>query len=298
MFVSGVVNLETTLPVESFPIPYAPVRYPFFGVQSTVSGVGYNVAKALTRLGDEVHFASFIGNDTVGRVVKETLKADAIPTRYLVKGLQETPQSVVLYDEKGDRAIHTDLKDVQEKEYPLELFNEAVEGCSLAVLSNVNFSRPLLQRAKALGVPVATDLHAVASLEHPYSQDFLNAADILFMSDARLPCAPELWLAEVQARFPCRVAVVSRGEKGALMAVRGEMVEIPAVTTRKVVSTVGAGDALFACFCHIYAKTRDPYEAVRKASLFASYKIGERGGAQGFLDEAGLERLCRVRERG
>ncbi len=294
MFVSGVVNLETTLPVESFPIPYAPVRYPFFGIQSTVSGVGYNVSKALTRLGDEVQFASFVGNDAVGRVVEETLKADAIPTRYLVKGLRETPQSVVLYDKKSDRAIHTDLKDVQEKEYPLELFDEAIKGCSLAVLGNVNFSKPLLQRARTLGVPVATDLHAVVSLEHPYNQDFLNAADILFMSDARLPCAPEAWLAEVQARFPCRVAVVSRGEKGALMAIRGEMVEIPAVTTREVVSTVGAGDALFACFCHVYAKTRDPYEAVRKASLFASYKIGERGGAQGFLDEAGLEHLAKV----
>ena len=295
ILVSGVVNLETTLPVESFPIPYAPVRYPFFGVQSIVSGVGYNVSKALTCLGDEVHFASFIGNDAVGRVVEEALKSDAIPTRYLVKALRETPQSVVLYDKKGDRAIHTDLKDVQEKEYPLELFDEAVEGCSLAVLGNVNFSRPLLQRAKALGVPVATDLHAVASLEHPYNQDFLNAADILFMSDARLPCAPEVWLAEVQARFPCRVAVVSRGEKGALMAVRGErVVEVPAVTTREIVSTVGAGDALFACFCHVYAKTCDPYEALCKATVFASYKIGERGGAQGFLDEAGLERLAKV----
>ena len=87
--------------------------------------------------------------------------------------------------------------------------------------------------------------------------------------------------------------MVSRGEKGALMAVRGEIVEIPAVTTREIVSTVGAGDALFACFCHVYAKTRDPYEACAKSDpVFASYKVGERGGAQGFLDEAGLEHLC------
>ena len=97
-----------------------------------------------------------------------------------------------MYDEKGDRAIHTDLKDVQEKEYPLELFDEVIKGCSHSrCWATSTFSRPLLQRAKALGVTVATDLHAVVSLEHPYNQDFLNAADILFMSDARLPCAPE-----------------------------------------------------------------------------------------------------------
>jgi len=51
ILVSGLINLETTLRVEGFPVPYAPVRFPFFGVNGTVSGVGYNVAKALTTLG-------------------------------------------------------------------------------------------------------------------------------------------------------------------------------------------------------------------------------------------------------
>jgi len=46
IFISGLINIETTVQVEGFPIEYSPVRYPFFGVRSTVSGVGYNVAKA------------------------------------------------------------------------------------------------------------------------------------------------------------------------------------------------------------------------------------------------------------
>ena len=47
ILVSGLINIETTLQVEAFPIPYFPVRYPFHGIRSTVSGVGHNVAKAL-----------------------------------------------------------------------------------------------------------------------------------------------------------------------------------------------------------------------------------------------------------
>ena len=39
ILVSGLLNLETTVRVDGFPIPYFPVHYPFFGVRSTVSGV-------------------------------------------------------------------------------------------------------------------------------------------------------------------------------------------------------------------------------------------------------------------
>ena len=52
ILVSGLINIETTLKVDSFPLEYKPVRYPFFGIQSTVSGVGYNIAKALTMVGE------------------------------------------------------------------------------------------------------------------------------------------------------------------------------------------------------------------------------------------------------
>ena len=41
--VSGLINIETTLKVRKFPIEYYPIDYPFFGVQSEVSGVAYNV---------------------------------------------------------------------------------------------------------------------------------------------------------------------------------------------------------------------------------------------------------------
>lgn len=47
IFVSGLMNIETTVKIKSFPINYFPIDYPFFGVNSSVSGVGVNVGKAL-----------------------------------------------------------------------------------------------------------------------------------------------------------------------------------------------------------------------------------------------------------
>jgi sugar/nucleoside kinase (ribokinase family) len=294
ILVSGLINVETTLRVDAFPIAYTPVRYPFFGVNSTVSGVGYNIAKALTTLGDPVHFLSLIGRDLASRLVRESLAADGLPQEFIVEGLAHTAQSVILYDPSGRRLINTDLKDIQEQTYPGAQFDQELADCSLAVLCNINFSRPFLARARQAGIPIATDVHTIADLEDAYNRDFMAAADILFMSDERLPCSPEAWVRQVLDRYDAEIVVVGLGARGALLAVRRAafLGRFPAVRTREVVNTIGAGDALFSSFVHVYHRTGDPYEAIRQALVFASYKIGTAGAADGFLDEAALSQLC------
>ena len=293
IFISGLINLETTVHVAGFPIDYTPVRYPFFGVRSTVAGVGYNVARALGALGNQVRLAALVGSDLPGAMVAAQLRADALPGEFVLPRLAATPQSAILYDPTGRRQINTDLKDIQEQAYPPALFEQAIDGCALAVLCNINFSRPLLARAKARNLPVATDVHAISALEDAYNRDFMAAADILFMSHERLPCAPEDWVRAVQERYGTPVCVVGLGSAGALLGLRadGFLGRFPAVQTRPVVSTIGAGDALFAAFVHGYVATGNPYEALRRAITFASYQIGAAGAAEGFLSAAELEAL-------
>lgn len=291
ILVSGLINIETTLRVEGFPLSYQPVRFPFYGVETTVSGVGYNVARALSTLGHQVRLISLIGDDPVGALVSPALREAGLDGRYVLAAMPATAQSVILYDGSGRRAINTDLKDIQERTYPADLFNTALAQADLAVLCNINFSRPFLRLAKEVGLPIAADVHTIDDLEDPYNQAFMTAADILFMSDEKLPCAPEEWAQRVQARYGTPVVVVGLGAAGALLAVRddGFIGRVPAVFTRPVVSTIGAGDALFSAFVHAYLQTGDPYAALRRAIIFASYKIGEKGGAAGFLDAQALE---------
>lgn len=290
VLISGLINIETTLRVEGFPYEYAPVRYPFYGVSSSVSGVGYNLARALHTLGRPLRLLSLVGDDAAGLLVQTALEQDGLPADGVLPLLDATPQSVILYDAQGRRAINTDLKDIQQQAYPQEVFTEALAGCELALLCNINFSRPFLAQARAAGLPVATDVHTISSLDDDYNRDFMAHADILFMSDERLPCAPEDWARQVLARFPCRVLVIGLGAAGALLALRdGFMERVPARELRPVVSTVGAGDALFAAFIHAYLQTGEPLAALQRAVLFASYKTGTAGGAEGFLTAAALE---------
>jgi len=294
IFVAGLINIETTLKIDAFPIPYFPVRYPFFGVNSTVSGVGYNVSKALTVLGDEVCFASLIGKDLASESVYQALQHDGISSDLVLNQLDRTAQSVILYDPEGKRQIHTDLKDIQDRTFPLQLAAPILQTSDLAVLCDINFARPLLNTASDLGIPIATDAHTIASLDDPYHQDFFRSASIIFMSDENLPESPQSFAQNMIKRFDTQIVVVGLGKQGALLARKDtpDLVHVPAVYTRPVVNTIGAGDALFSCFVHQYARHADPLKALQAAVVFASYKIGAVGAAEGFLDQSGLNQWC------
>ncbi|MDD5370476.1 MAG: carbohydrate kinase family protein [Anaerolineaceae bacterium] len=291
ILVSGLINIETTLRVDRFPVDYSPANYPFFGINSSVSGVGYNLAKALHTLGDEVEFLSLIGEDLAGRLVFAALAEDGIPDLHILPALDHTAQSVILYDPQGRRQIYTDLKDIQERSYPVETFDLALQECDLAALCNINFSRPFLSRAQRVGCLVATDVHALSTLEDDYNRDFMAAAAILFLSDERLPVQPEDFARQVVDRYQNDIVVIGLGARGALLAVRqdGFYGHFPAVRTRAVVNTIGAGDALFSCFLHEFVLTGDPYRSLKQAMIFASYKIGATGAADGFLCAADLQ---------
>jgi ribokinase len=293
ILVAGLINLETTVRVDGFPIPYTPVRFPFGGVRSTVSGVGYNIARALTVLGDEVRFLALVAPDGPGRMVEEALLADGIAGDGVLPLLAETPQSAIFYDGDGKRQINVDLKSVQEAVYPEARFDEAAAGCDLAVLCNVNWARPLLRRARALGLPVVTDVHAVSDLDDPYNRDFMAAADLLFQSDALLQATPEAWAQAVLDRYGPEIVVVGLGAEGALLGLRRAeyLGRLPAVSTRPIVSTIGAGDALLSAFVHCHARGVESRAALARAVLFASYKLGEASASAGFLDATSLEAL-------
>jgi ribokinase len=114
------------------------------------------------------------------------------------------------------------------------------------------------------------------------------------MSHEWLPVPPEEWARRVLDRYSPEILVIGMGAEGALLCMRdGNRIErLPAVQARPIANTIGAGDALFAAFLHEHARGSDPSTALRKAMVFASYKIGAVSAAEGFLDQAGLDDLA------
>lgn len=294
--VAGLVNVETTVKINSFPIEYSPIKFPFFGIQAQASGVGLNVGKALTTLGDEVKLLSIIGKDPAGEIVKKALTDSRIDTSYIEETISATPQSVVLYDDSGKRQIYCDLKEIQDCSYNQEVFKEVIKDSSIVCLCNINFSRSLLKIAKDKGKIIATDVQVLGDIYDAYNADYMKYADILFLSNENIKGSVEEFIKGIAKEYDNEIIVVGLGSEGALLYVKKDncIKKIQAVKTREVVNTIGAGDALFSCFIHYYSKDRNPYEAIEKAIVFASYKIGVESAADGFLKEDELEKIKHI----
>jgi ribokinase len=294
ILVSGLINTETTVPVRGFPIPYYPIDYPFFGVNTAVSGVGFNLAKAMKTLGDQVRLRSMTGNDFSASYIRHTLHCEGIDGSGVLPQLRQTASSVVLYDPEGKRQIYCDLKDIQETAYP---FSPAdLEGIDLVVACNINFNRALLPLAKAAGKTIATDVHVLSDIHDPYNREFMEAANILFLSDENIGNDYHGFIMALADTYPCKIIVLGRGSKGAAIYQRqtGDILELPAIHAGPVINTVGAGDALFSGFLHFYARGYAPLEALHRAQVFAAHKITVSGAANGFISEAHVEDFVSV----
>jgi len=293
ILVAGLINIETTLKVDGFPIPYFPVTAPLFGIRTTVSGVGYNLTKAFQTLGDPVDLLAMIGpeDELNAQLTRSALAKNHIAGDYVLNRLSQTPQSVILYDPAGRREIYSDLKDIIETEYPINDFQNAIKEAELLALCSINFARPFLNEASRSGKLVATDVHVLRDPHDEYSADYMRVADILFLSDEGLPSSPEKFVQTLYDIYHNKIIVVGLGAKGALLYEGGRrfLAHVLAVDTRPVVSTIGAGDALFTSFCHSYLKSGDSLHALRSAVVFASYKIGVASASEGYLNNVELE---------
>lgn len=291
IFVSGLINTETTVKVRKFPIEYYPIDYPFFGVNTRVSGVAYNLAKALTTLGDEVLLATMTGNDFSSEYILHALKETGVSTEHIKKKLTATASSVVLFDEDGRRQIYCDLKDIQETSY--DFSNVSFDDADIVIACNINFNRELLKAAKTSGKLIATDVHVLRDINDEYNQDFMRNANILFLSDEGIEGDYRQFLSSIEEKFSNDIIVLGMGSKGALMYVKSDnqFYELPAHEAPKIVNTVGAGDSLFSSFIHYYAKGLAPVESLKRAQAFAAHKIGFDGASEGFASEAMIEMM-------
>lgn len=294
ILVSGLINIEANAAVRKFPVEYSPIEYAFNGVGVDLSGVAYNIIKALNALGDEVFPVSIIGKDIVGRMIKNELSGLKINTENLFEKLEKTCTSAVLFDENGKRKVFCDLKNIQDFVLPYKDLQDKVAASDGIVVCNINFNDELIRKAKESGKPVFTDVHVLSDIEDEYNKRFLQNADIVFLSDEGITGNHEDFLVSIWEKYKNRAVVLGQGKAGA-MILDGKartVTSVASVNTRSVLNTCGAGDALFSSFVHFYLKGFAPVECLKKAVTFASWKIGESGGAKGFVQENELEKLC------
>lgn len=289
--VAGVTQIETIVRVDKIPVSYAPLSSVQDSIYTAMGGDAYNESLALKWLGDDVTFMSIVGRNQDLGLINPPDRRITLSTDYIIPQMQETPTEVVLYDKQRKQQIFEDIKDLRENVYDMNVVTPIAGACDMMVLANANFCRPFAKTAAELGKPIAVNIRSYNPEKEKYNTDFLEPAKVLYFSDDTLSEDPYDFIDRMASTYGTEIIILGQGSEGLILFDKTKDIKAhyKTVKTNEVVNTIGAGNALFACFLHFYMETGDSVNAIKNALLFASYKIGYMGTSNGFMTVDQLE---------
>lgn len=295
--VAGFVQFETIVKVDKLPLPYKQFESIPETINTDIGGAGFNQAMALRWLGNEVDFMSMVARNLSKRQIDAYLKRNEVDlsTDYVLPMLDGMPTSVILYC-NGEKQTFEDVKDIRHVEYDFELLESHIQDKEMVVMSNCNFCRPIIGLAQKYNKPIALNVRSMRADKIAPKEDFMKAADILYISDDDIECDPYDIVNDCREKYDPKILIMGLGNKGVILYTKEDnsVLEYKPVKTNEIVNTVGAGNALFSAFIHYYAKTKNAKESIKNALLFASYKIGFVGTSNGFMTEQQIEQWKRL----
>ena len=291
--VAGFIQIETIVKVDKLPVPYSYFTSVPDMIHTDLGGAGYNEARALTWLGNQVDFMSMIGKEVDYRELEAHANQDGkalLNFAYVLPRLDSMPTAVIMYA-NGEKQIFEDVKDIRTVEYDRMLFERQIQDKDMILISDCNFCRPLIDLAKRYDKPLAVNVRSLSREGSKPKADFLQAADIIYASDDDMECDPYECINECREKYDPEIMIVGVGSRGVILYTKKDnsILEYKPVKTEEIVNTVGAGNAMFSAFLHYYVKTGDAKEAIKNALMFAACKIGYVGTSRGFMTEEEIE---------
>lgn len=223
-------------------------------------GAPANVAVAVSRLGGESAFFGRVGQDPLGRFMKETLADEGVNTDFmLLDEAQRTSTVIVDLDDSGERSFTFMVKPsadqfMQVTDIPAFTANQWLHVCSIALANEPSRSSTFqaMQQIKEAGGFVSFDPNLRDEVWADPSEiksvvlKAVAMADVVKFSDDELlflteTDSLEAGLAAI-AKFNNTLVLITQGAKGALVVTQGQQ-ELIAGKAVKPIDTTGAGDA-------------------------------------------------------
>jgi len=269
-------------------IPRSPEKYQARALDLVGGGPAATAAVAIGRLGGKASLAARVGNDAVGRIIREELTGygvDCSPMS-VTQGCQSSASAVISSDD-GERLIVNFLDPNLPQALPAAVL--AVLQTADAVLTDTRWpaaARELLGAARALGIPAILD----ADIPVPADPAFLAAAThVAFSAGGLRQFTGEDDLSQSlreAARSTSAWCCVTDGAAGVLVHADEGILHVPGFEV-PVADTLGAGDVWHGAFAFELGRGRHELEAVRFANAAAALKVSAGGGRAGAprLDE-------------
>lgn len=272
------------------------------GFKDGPGGKGSNQAIAAARAGGDARMITRIGRDTFGDMAQKAWAADGIDTSAVAIDDQLPTGAAFIFvsTETGNNAIIVESgaaaklspADVAaaepviagakvlmtQFEQPIET---AIAGLSLARKHGVI---TILNPAPAL--PVDDAIYALCDYVTPNETEAATLTGLNVETEADALAAAKEFV-----RRGAKNALITLGEKGALLHGEAGTHMVPAFKVEKVVETTGAGDAFNGGFAVALAEGKSPVEAVRFGCATAGLSVQKPGTAPSMPTRAEIEAM-------
>ena len=270
----------------------------------TIGGCAANAAVAFARLGVQVDVAGRVGDDPLGRMLRQALEVEHIGTERLLSTVSvATAINTALVTSRGERSFYV-FPGACALLIPADLSDALLAGCDHLHLAAIGAlpglageaAAEVARRARALGLSISLDVTL-----NPPRDTAADVAPILPHVDLFLPNVGEaeavLGKGDVDGLLDrglargVRVMGIKQGENGCSLASIYERVHTPAFAV-PAVDTVGAGDAWSAALVFGWRNGWPLAEIGRFANAAGALCTLVSGGTAGMADVMAIRRLA------
>jgi ribokinase len=270
------------------------------GFKMGPGGKGSNQAVASARVGAKVTIVSKLGRDAFGDIALKTWKDEGIVARTTQSDEATGGAFIFVNHDTGENAIIV---------YPgaagtisvadVDAAADAIRGAKVFVTQleqPVAAAQRGLEIARSAGVvtvfnpapaePIPDSIYPLCDYIVPNETE---AATLTGLSVATLNDAKRV--GDALLAKGARNALITLGERGALLHNGKSSIEIPAFSAGPVVETTGAGDAFVGGFAAAMARGADPADAARFGCAVAGISVTRAGTAPSMPGLAEVEAL-------
>jgi sugar/nucleoside kinase (ribokinase family) len=255
-------------------------------------GSAGNTAAGVASFGGRAAFFGKVSKDALGDIYYHDIRAQgvAFDTRPL-DGEPPTARSMIFVTPDGERSMNTYLGACVELG-PEDVEAEKARGAKVTYFEGYLWDPPRAKEAirltashaHAAGREVSMTLSDSFCVDR-YRGEFLDlmrsgTVDIVFANSHEIKSLYQTSSFEsalAAIRKDCRLAAVTRSEKGSIIVRGDETVVIDAIAIEELVDTTGAGDLYAAGFLHGYTNGRSLKECGDLGSLAAGLVIQQVG---------------------
>ena len=255
-------------------------------------GSAGNTAAGIASLGGKAAFFGKVCNDKLGDIYRHDIRAQgvAFDTKPLAKH-PPTATSMIFVTPDGERSMNTYLGACVELG-PEDVEADKAAGAKVTYFEGYLWDPPRAKEAIRLtaGHAHAAGREVSMTLSDPfcvdrYRAEFLDlmrskTVDIVFANESELKSLYQTSSFEAGLeliRKDCKIAAVTRSEKGSVIVSANETAVISAIEIDKLVDTTGAGDLYAAGFLFGYTAGRSLEDCGKLGSLAAGICIQQIG---------------------